>query len=85
VDPDPSSSQAPKKRLRITNDQDSAHLVRVCINNFGCYGELRKDKFFNRIGELYGEEKNTQPLVVRSWLSRRENIRKEEIPAGEFV
>ena len=71
-----------RKRKRLTTDLEKAHLVRLCINNFGRYG-MGRDKFFSSIGLIYGKEKNAPPPDVKSWMIRRENERKKEVAEGK--
>jgi len=72
-----------RKRVRLSSDQDKAHLVRLCINNFGHYGQGR-EKFFRYIRQLFEAEKGAQSPDVRSWMSRSEDSRKKEIAEGTF-
>lgn len=67
-----------RKRKRLTTDLEKAHLVRLCINNFGGY-DMGRDKFFASVGLIYGKEKNTPAPDVKSWMIRRENERRKEV------
>jgi len=72
-----------KKRVRLSTDQEKAHLIRLCINNFGRFGE-GKDKFFQSITQLFEKEINAKPPNVRTWMNRREHERMKEVEEGEF-
>ena len=51
---DESREEGGKKRVRLSTDLEKPHLIRLCTNNFGRYGEGRQ-KFFQSIGQLYGQ------------------------------
>lgn len=71
-----------RKRKRLRTDLEKAHLVQLCINNFGRYG-MGWDKFFASVGLIYGKEKNT-PAPDKSWMIRRENERRKEVEEGNI-
>ena len=72
-----------RKRVRLSTDLEKAHLIRLCINNFGRY-EGARAKFFQSIGQLFEKEFNTKAPDVRSWMTRQENERRKEVEEGEF-
>ena len=69
--------------MRLSTDLEKAHLIRLCINNFGRYGEGRQ-KFFQSIGQLYEKEVGVKAPGVKCWISRREQERMKEVEEGEF-
>jgi hypothetical protein len=73
-----------KKRVRLATDQEQAHLIRLCINNFGRYAQGR-EKFFLSIGELFTKECGSQSPDVKSWMRKRELVRQKEIAEGISV
>ena len=78
-----SREEGGKKRVRLSTDLEKAHLIRLCINNFGRYGEGRQ-KFFQSIGQLYEKEVGVKAPDVKCWISRREQERMKEVEEGEF-
>ena len=55
-----------RQRVRLGTDLEKAHLIRLCINNFGRY-EGARGKFFQSIGQLFEKEFNTKALDVPMW------------------
>jgi hypothetical protein len=70
-----------RKRVRLATDQEQAHLIRLCINNFSRYAQ-GKEKFFLSIGELFTKECGSQSPDVRSWMRKREHARQKEVAEG---
>ena len=54
-----------RKRVCLSSDLEKAHLIRLCINNFGRYEGGRR-KLFQSIGQLFEKEFNTKAPDVRS-------------------
>ena len=80
-----SREEGGRKRVRLSTDLEKAHLIRLCINNFGRYeGARGRGKFFQSIGQLFEKEFNTKAPDVKSWMSRQENKRRKEVDEGEF-
>ena len=67
----------------MSTDLKKAHLIRLCINNFGRFGEGR-EKFFQSVGQLFEKEFNGKAPDVKSWMNRREHERRKEVEEGEF-
>lgn len=67
----------------MSTDLEKAQLIRLCINNFGRFGEGR-EKFFRSVGQLFEKEFNGKAPDVKSWMNRREHERRKEVEEGEF-
>ncbi|KAI5837726.1 hypothetical protein DFP73DRAFT_588810 [Morchella snyderi] len=77
----PGSSSTRRKRVFLKSDEDKARLVRLCINNFGRYGE-GKERFFEAIHDLYREiypDPNGNSPNVKGFMQRWCETRRKEL------